>query len=128
MIRHASLAATLFVLNVAIGCRFDPSAPGSPNGPLYAGCFQSSEGGGMTLRLESMGNLLNGSLVTGQGVAQQVFVLAGRAETATLALLEGTRAGSDGQAEEITVLRVPGDTMIVQIADGPPSAPLSRCP
>lgn len=126
MTRPAILAAFVFLLNLVAGCRFDPSGVGFSDGPLFAGCFQGNE---TTLQLENpMDDLLRGSLVIGQGAGQQVFVLEGKAENSTLAILQGTRPGSGGDTEEISVFRSSGDTMIVQIEDGPPSAALPRCP
>ncbi|MGR3295675.1 MAG: hypothetical protein ACUZ8A_05565 [Candidatus Bathyanammoxibius sp.] len=64
-----------------------------------------------------------------------VYSVQGEAKSYGLVILQGTNSSTPTQRDEITVLLITGnntldadDTVTLQINNGPPSAPLTRCP
>ena len=124
-----SLAAgALAVMLLSTDCRFDES--GIPPGtfPQFDGCFQGGVGEEIVLTLDNHRRvLLEGMLVRTRNQDERIMAVAGEVESETLAVLEGIFVG-EGSSREIIVLSLPVDRLSLQVDDGPPLGPLSRCP
>jgi hypothetical protein len=123
--RWSMVAGWTVAVLLGAGCRFDESGI-PPLAPQFEGCFEGGAETEIVLTLDVHDGLVNGLLVTGQNQNEQVMALAGEVESDTLAVLEGTLPG-ESTSREVIVLALPGDQLSVQVEDGPPSGPLSRC-
>ncbi len=136
-----ALAILLLILFIPLakGCTFDTSVPTYPAEP-FKGCWEGADWGGIRLFLEKAGgrDLLDGFLLinlSGEFTEDlTAYSVQGEAKSAGLAILQGTNSSTPTQQDEITVLLITGnntsdvdDVVTLQINNGPPSAPLTRC-
>ena len=112
----------------------------------FEGCWEGPDWGGIHLHLEEPGeeddggpDLLDGFLLINLGGGSTedftAYSVEGEVKSDGLAILQGTNSSIPAQQNEITVLLITGndttsadDTVTLQINNGPPSAPLTRCP
>jgi hypothetical protein len=138
-LRYGSLTVLILFFGWSIfassnGCTFDTSTPGLKISidSRFEGCWAGT--GGITLRLRenvNPPNLLDGTLFFGPGMDLVFYALVGEVKAEGLAELIGTNVSTPNQQDVITALIIGDsdiDTMALQINDGPPSDPLSRCP
>ncbi len=143
--RVLTILLLILFIPLAKGCTFDTSTSLYPAG-AFIGCWEGDDWGGIHLHLAKPGdegpegpNLLVGTLFAnwGGGFSEDLtaYSVEGEAKSAGLAILQGTNSSTPTQQDEITVLLLTGnnampvdDTVTLQINNGPPSAPLTRCP
>jgi hypothetical protein len=137
-----ALAILLLILFIPLakGCTFDGSTHIDINSN-FKGCWEGSDWGGIHLYLESGGEeiLLSGTLLLnwpGEFTEDvTAYAVEGEVKSDGLAILQGTNSSTPTQQDEITMLLITGnnapsvdDVVTLQINNGPPSAPLTRCP
>lgn len=127
----------LFIVGISFlmsDCVFDTGGVPAPFHSNFKGCFSdASELGGITLNLSQNNDrdLLSGTLVVEQGSQQKVYALTGRNDegSSTTAICAATETTDPNARNKIVIIyRENDDKVTLQINDGPPSKPLSRCP
>ena len=138
--RVLTILLLILFIPLAKGCQFDRSGRGFIHA-RFAGCWEGADWGGIHLYLEEPGlpDLLDGFLLInwGGGFTEDLtaYSVQGEVKSKGLAILQGTNSSTPTQQDEITMLLMTGnssstvdDTVTLQINNGPPSAPLARCP
>ncbi|MHC4198087.1 MAG: hypothetical protein ACYSRP_09325 [Planctomycetota bacterium] len=137
--RVLTILLLILFMPLAKGCSFDRSGVSSINSH-FEGCWEGADWGGIHLYLEDPEpDLLGGFLLINLGGEftedLTAYSVQGEAKSAGLAILQGTNSSTPTQGDEITVLLLSGnnplevdDTVTLQINNGPPSTPLTRCP
>ena len=143
--RALTILLLIIFIPLAKGCTFDTSVWGGFSSP-FEGCWEGADWGGIRLYLEAHGSAEPGKrkyfsgflfINWGGGFTEDLtaYSVQGEVKSDGLAILQGTNSSTPTQRDEITVLLLTenntltaDDTVTLQINNGPPSAPVARCP
>ena len=148
--RALPILLLILFIPLAKGCTPYTSVWGVFNSP-FEGCWEGADWGGIHLYLEAHGsaepgkrkyfsgflliNLSGGFTEDLTAYDLTSYSVQGEVKSDGLAILQGTNSSTPTQRDEITVLLITGnnsstvdDVVTLQINNGPPSAPLARCP
>jgi hypothetical protein len=124
------LKAFLIVLLgfIANNCTFDPG--GCINlDSRFNGCFRGNDLGGVTMTLDTDAcDNLEGTLFLNQDTIPEPYAVQGAVESLGFAKLKGTSTLNPESPITIKAFLSQTESMTIQINDGPPSDPLTRCP